>query len=269
LGTYDATIQFLASNFFLVGANILGLWSCYRLEYFARRDYALRRTVEAEQRESERLLLNILPDEIAARLKSDPGTIAAAFPQASILFADIVASPGDGGDAALELIDLLNEVFYYFDGLVEKHGIEKIKTIGDCYMAAAGVPVYRQDHAQALARMALEVTDYAATHTFGGRRLAFRIGINSGPVIAGVIGRMKFSYDLWGDTVNLASRMESQGRKAASRSRSRPTGSLGRLRRQPRGTLKVKGIGEVEVWHLVGEKAGQDMEDFAEPASAR
>jgi adenylate cyclase len=111
----------------------------------------------------------------------------------------------------IALVEMLNEVFSYFDTLVETYGLEKIKTIGDCYMVASGVPRARPDHADALVRMALEMTEYVSKHTFGDQRLSFRIGINSGPVVAGVIGQKKFIYDLWGDAVNTASRMESHG----------------------------------------------------------
>ena len=111
----------------------------------------------------------------------------------------------------LALVELLNDVFLCFDGLVEKHALEKIKTIGDCYMVASGVPRSRPDHATVLVQLALEMREAVAERTFGGRKLTFRIGINSGPVVAGVIGRKKFIYDLWGDTVNTASRMESHG----------------------------------------------------------
>jgi guanylate cyclase len=153
---------------------------------------------------------------------------------------------------AVELVELLNEVFTHFDELVEKYDLEKIKTIGDCYMVAAGVPRPRPDHAQVLTHLALEMQTYVAQRQFRGRQLAFRIGINSGPVVAGVIGRKKFIYDLWGDAVNTASRMESHG-----------SGGLTQITQatyelikddftcEPRGTVNVKGKGEMEVWHVV------------------
>src|SRR6185436_15573071 len=164
------------------------------------------------QERSEMLLLNILPREISEALKSGPRTIAEQFDEASILFADVVDfTPMAAGMTPLSLVELLNEVFQCFDALVERYDLEKIKTIGDCYMAAAGVPRPRPDHAKALVQMALDMRAAIAEHKFGGRQLAFRIGINSGPVVAGVIGRKKFIYDLWGDAVNVASRMESHG----------------------------------------------------------
>ena len=159
---------------------------------------------------SEMLLLNILPKEISEVLKATPTTIADEFAAASILFADVVEfTPMAAAMTPLQLVDLLNEVFQCFDSLVEKYDLEKIKTIGDCYMVASGVPSPRADHAVALVNLALDMQAVIAERQFGGRQLAFRIGINSGPVVAGVIGRKKFIYDLWGETVNLASRMES------------------------------------------------------------
>lgn len=164
------------------------------------------------QERSEMLLLNILPKEISEALKAEQKTIAAHYDAASILFADVVAfTPMAATMTPLRLVDLLNEVFQCFDVLVEKYDLEKIKTIGDCYMVAAGVPRARPDHAGALVQLALDMQAAVAERTFGGRQLAFRIGINSGPVVAGVIGRKKFSYDLWGAAVNVASRMETYG----------------------------------------------------------
>jgi guanylate cyclase len=153
-----------------------------------------------------------------------------------------------------ELVELLNEVFSYFDLLIDKHGLEKIKTIGDCYMAASGVPRPRADHAQVLTRVALEMRDYVSQHEFQGRKLSFRIGINSGPVVAGVIGRKKFIYDLWGDVVNTASRMESHGQGGRIQI-TRDTYELVKhdFVCEPRGTVNVKGKGDMEVWFVNGQ----------------
>jgi guanylate cyclase len=155
----------------------------------------------------------------------------------------------------VELVDLLNEVFSLFDALAGKYGLEKIKTIGDAYMVAAGVPQPRADHAEVLTRMALEVRRAMESREFGGRRLSLRLGINSGPVVAGVIGERKFSYDLWGDTVNTASRMESHGVANAIQ----VTAATHDLIRhafvcEPRGQVVVKGKGEMAVWHVISEK---------------
>jgi adenylate cyclase len=164
------------------------------------------------QERSETLLLNILPREISEALKTDRSAIAAHYESASVLFADVVGfTPMAATMTPLRLVNLLNDVFHCFDDLVEKHDLEKIKTIGDCYMVAGGVPRERPDHAAALVQLAIDMREAVATRTFSDHKLAFRIGISSGPVVAGVIGRKKFIYDLWGAAVNLASRIESQG----------------------------------------------------------
>jgi len=226
------------------------------LIYFvSQRDLAFR-LLRGEQEKSENLLLNILPKEIAAILKNESRIIADQFDGASILFADVVNfTPMSSGMSPTELVELLNEVFSHFDTLVEKYGLEKIKTIGDCYMIASGVPRPHPDHAQVLARMALEMQGYVGGKEFQGKRLAFRIGINSGPVVAGVIGRKKFIYDLWGDAVNTASRMESHGTGGAIQI-TRATYELikDNFVCEPRGTVTVKGKGEMEVWHVIGVK---------------
>jgi guanylate cyclase len=204
------------------------------------------------QERSEMLLLNILPREISEALKAGPRTIAEQYDEASILFADVVEfTPMAQGMTALSLVDLLNEVFQCFDTLVEKYDLEKIKTIGDCYMVAAGVPRRRPDHARVLVQLALDMQEAVARQPFGGRRLAFRIGINSGPVVAGVIGRKKFIYDLWGESVNLASRMESQGQPGTIQITER-TWRLVKddFACEGGGTIDVKGAGPTRIWHV-------------------
>jgi adenylate cyclase len=210
------------------------------------------------QERSETLLLNILPKEISDALKTDQGAIAAHYESASVLFADVVGfTPMAAAMIPLRVVNLLNEVFSTFDDLVERHGLEKIKTVGDCYMVAAGVPRERADHALALVQLALDMRDAVASRTFGGETLAFRIGVNSGPVVAGVIGRKKFIYDLWGATVNLASRMESHGQSGAiqiTRSTYEMVGAT--FECEFAGTIPVKGAGEVDVWRVLGPKRG-------------
>ena len=209
------------------------------------------------QERSETLLLNILPKEISEALKVDRGAIAAHYDSASVLFADVVEfTPMAATMSPLRLVNLLNDVFQCFDDLVEKHDLEKIKTIGDCYMVAAGVPRERPDHAVALVQLALEMREAVAARTFGDRKLAFRIGINSGPVVAGVIGRKKFIYDLWGAAVNMASRMESHGESGTIQI-TRNTFELVRdqFDCESRGTIEVKGADPMEVWHVIGRKA--------------
>ncbi len=181
------------------------------------RTNALNETLKAlqyEQEQSERLLLNILPEEIANRLKRGDSTIADTFADVTVLFADIVGFTQLSSQVSpTQLVALLNDIFSTFDNLAEKHGLEKIKTIGDAYMVVGGLPIPRPDHAVAIAEMALDMLDaideFSNTHN---QNLSIRIGINTGPVVAGVIGIKKFIYDLWGDTVNTASRMESHGK---------------------------------------------------------
>jgi adenylate cyclase len=202
------------------------------------------------------LLLNILPKEISTALKAEQRTIADEYPAVSILFADAVGfTPMAVKMTPMELVDLLNQVFLCFDGLVEKYDLEKIKTIGDCYMVASGVPRSRPDHATALVNLALDMQAAVAGTLFGGRQLAFRIGINSGPVVAGIIGRKKFTYDLWGESVNLASRMESHGRTRCIQI-TRSTYELVRdaFDCETVGIIEVKGAGQMEVWHVRGNK---------------
>jgi guanylate cyclase len=227
--------------------NIVGvsLVAVMLLVTFARgRDIAQARV--------EALLLNILPEEIAQRLQAEPNAIADHFDDASILFADVVDfTPLASRLDAREVVGMLDRLFTAFDGLVDRYEVEKIKTIGDCYMVAAGVPRPRPDHAHALAGLALEMKDCART-CLPGSDLRLRIGISSGPVVAGVIGRRRFLYDLWGDTVNMASRMESHGISDEIQI-TRPTWELLRddFVTEPMGLVNVKGKGEVETWRLV------------------
>jgi adenylate cyclase len=209
------------------------------------------------QERSEMLLLNILPREISEALKAKQQPIAAHYEAASILFADVVEfTPMAATMTPLRVVDLLNEVFQCFDDLVEKYDLEKIKTIGDCYMVAAGVPRLCPDHARTIVDLALDMRAAVAERKFGDRQLAFRIGINSGPVVAGVIGRKKFIYDLWGDAVNIASRMESQGQSQSIQITSNTYQLIkDEFVCESKGTIKVKGGDQLEVWHVLGKKA--------------
>jgi PAS domain S-box-containing protein len=218
-----------------------------------RAEQALR----LEKNKSERLLLNILPKPIVEQLKQFQGSLAQQFPEATILFADIVNfSPLSAEISPLELLNLLNQIFSVFDQLAEKHGVEKIKTIGDAYMVAGGLPVPTDNHALAIGQMALDMQQ--AIHQFKteqGKPLQIRIGINTGPVVAGVIGTKKFSYDLWGDAVNVASRMESSGLPgriqvtAATKERLQDKYLF-----EERGSIAVKGKGKMISYWLIGRK---------------
>jgi guanylate cyclase len=228
------------------------------LAAFARQRRDALAALREEQAKAENLLLNILPRSIADRLKAETRTIADQFTSASILFADVVDFTRLAERLpAAEVVGLLDRLFTYFDLLAERHGLEKIKTIGDCYMVAAGVPAPREDHARALALMALDMQSaMRSIEELGHLGLELRIGINSGPVVAGVIGRKRFLYDLWGDAVNTASRMESHG--ASGRIQiTRATKELldDEFVYEERGTIVLKGKGEMEAWYLVGRRA--------------
>jgi class 3 adenylate cyclase len=218
-----------------------------------------RRALAAEQERSERLLLNVLPAPIAARLKQADGVIADAFPDVSVLFADIVDFTGRSRRITPQaVVRLLNELFSAFDELAEQLGLEKIKTIGDAYMVAGGLPDPRPGHAEAVAELALAIRDEVARRADPeGEPLAVRVGIDTGPVVAGVIGRNRFIYDLWGDTVNAASRMESHGVAGCIQVTDRTHQRLrDRYRFERRGPIQVKGKGELVTWFLVA-RAGQ------------
>lgn len=247
----------LVSALFAINTLGMAFFIVFAVYYFVWQNEILSNLVLSEQKKSEALLLNILPKEIVTILKNENRVIADQFDSTSILFADVVNfTPMSATMTPTELVELLNEVYSYFDMLVEKYDLEKIKTIGDCYMVAAGVPRRRSDHAIVLTRLALDIRNYVSQHEFCGHRLTFRIGLNSGSVVAGVIGRKKFIYDLWGDAVNTASRMESHS-----------TGGFIQITEatynlikeefvcEPRGMIHIKGKGEMPVWFVKGKKA--------------
>jgi adenylate cyclase len=222
--------------------------------------------IVAEQKVSERLLLNVLPYPIAERLKARPDLIADSFPEviadsfqeATVLFADIVEfTRFSAGMSPERLVAMLNEIFTDFDSIADQRGLEKIKTIGDAYMAATGLPVAAADHAARAAHMALDMMDALAHfNARNGYHLQLRIGINSGAVVAGVIGKRKFIYDLWSDAVNTASRMESHGVAG----RVQVTDATRQRLSEPflleeRGIIKAKGIGELRTWFLAGRSS--------------
>ena len=222
--------------------------------YYARRATLLAEAAldRAHQR-SEELLLNILPSSIAGRLKANGGTIADGFNDVTVLFADIVGfTKLSARLSPARIVEMLNELFCTFDDLAGKLGLEKIKTIGDCYMVAGGLPEPRADHAEAVAEMGLAML--RVVHEFGaraGESLDVRIGIHSGSVVAGVIGKRKFIYDLWGDTVNTASRMESHGIAGTVQVTEATHLLLGaRFPARARGTIEVKGKGAMQTWLL-------------------
>jgi class 3 adenylate cyclase len=210
-----------------------------------------------EREKSERLLLNILPEPIAYRLKEGHQSIADGFTEVTILFADLVNFTGLSETVTpTQLVALLNDIFSAFDLLTEKHSLEKIKTIGDAYMVAGGIPSPRQDHVECVVEMALdmqqEIRKFNAKNDYN---LSIRIGINTGPVVAGVIGTKKFIYDLWGDTVNVASRMESHGVVGEIQVTEKIYEMLcDRYNFQLRGSIQIKGKGEMITYLLIGRK---------------
>ena len=210
-----------------------------------------------QQEQSEKLLLNILPKPIAERLKAKQSTIADSFADVSVLFADIVGfTELSARMSPTELVKRLNVIFSHFDQLAEKYGVEKIKTIGDAYMVVGGLPMPRDDHAEAIAQMALGMqAKIAKLSADTGEKLAIRVGINSGPVVAGVIGVSKFTYDLWGDTVNVAARMEATGNAG----RIQVTDVTYELLKdkylfERRGVIPVKGKGDMMTYWLLEKK---------------
>jgi adenylate cyclase len=222
--------------------------------------------IVVEQRLSEQLLLNVLPRAIAERLKGRldevgdgiPEIIADSFPDVSVLFADIVGFTKFAPDVGPEqLVDLLNEIFTCFDTIADDRGLEKIKTIGDAYMAAAGLPVPVSDHAVRAAHMALDMLDsLEAFNTRSGYSLQMRVGISSGSVVAGVIGKRKFIYDLWGATVNTASRMESHGVAGRVHLSESTRVQLGEpFEFEERGEIAVKDMGSLRTWLLTGRSS--------------
>lgn len=211
--------------------------------------------ITLEQAKTEQLLLNILPRKIAQRLKAGEEHIADAFPNVSVLFADMVGFTAMSRTMTPSaLVEVLGDLFSRFDLITEKHGLEKIKTIGDCYMLAGGVPEPSDDHAHAAIDAALDMcTALEEMRERTGGALRMRIGVHSGPIVAGVIGLRKFTYDLWGDTVNVASRMESTGEPGRIHV-SVNTAELIRndFKLESRGSIEVKSLGQVETFFVNG-----------------
>ena len=258
LGGVSPTVpEWFTSTMLALNVTVGGTIVFTLLALFAAQRRNALAALRVEQAKSDSLLLNILPRSIADKLKAETQTIADQFSSASILFADVVDfTPLSERLPPAEVVGLLDHLFSYFDVLVERHGLEKIKTIGDCYMVAAGVPSPRSDHARALALMALDMqAAMSSVDEVGELGLELRVGINSGPVVAGVIGRKRFLYDLWGDAVNTASRMESHGTSGRIQI-TRATKELieDEFVCEPRGTIPVKGKGEIEAWYVVGRR---------------
>jgi adenylate cyclase len=259
-------VAFFALNIFGPSVTTFAL-----LEHFVRSRDRAHRLLAAEQERSETLLLSIFPRPIAERLKISQEVIAERSEEVSVLFADITGfTPVAERLPAEEVVVLLDEIFSAFDGLVARHGLEKIKTIGDGYLVAAGIPTPRADHAEAAARLALAMRQALADLPIASG-LSLRVGIDSGPVVAGVIGRTKFGYDLWGDTVNTASRMESHAPPGAIQVTERTYRRLedGFVLERRTGVV-VKGKGEMTTYVLLSERPERSVAATRyEPASSR
>jgi adenylate cyclase len=247
----------LILTFFVLNISVLSSIIFFMLRaYIHQRDLATAQ-LRQEQDKSERLLLNVLPASIAEILKEEERTIADRFESVTVLFADVVGStPLSEELDPVEIVDLLNDIFKYFDSVVVKYGLEKVRTMGDSYMVVSGAPIPRFDHAQAMARAALEMRKFHNhVRTPHAKRLNFRFGMNCGPVIGGIIGHTKFHYDVWGDTVNVASRMESHGEPGKIQITQRLYDLLqDDFICEPRGTIDIKGKGPMETWFLLSEK---------------
>jgi class 3 adenylate cyclase len=239
----------ITMSFYLAVVQVMGMYVSWRAEGIDRHGWERELLLEEAHERSENLLLNILPSSIAERLKAGETAIADGFAETTILFADLVGFTAWAGvTSPAGVVAKLNGLFSAFDDLADELGLEKIKTIGDCYMVAAGLPTERPDHADAIAKMALGMREIVAEHSLG-----IRIGINSGPVVAGVIGKRKFIYDLWGDAVNIAARMESHGQAGRIQISEATRNALGEgFALALRGTVQVKGKGDMQTWWLEG-----------------
>jgi adenylate cyclase len=258
MSTETGILIFTTYNFFFIGANVVGMFTSYYLERYTRRDFLQKYTIEAQRDRADKLLYNVLPENIAERLKQSGDTIADEYSSASVLFADIVNfTPISSRFGPLEVVEMLNELFSSFDELVDKYGVEKIQVAGDGYMVAAGVPRPRPDHARVIALLALDMLECVKTGNFlGGKHpIEIRIGLNTGSLIAGVIGRKKYFYALWGDMVNTASRMESHGESGKIQiTREMYEVLQDEFECEYIGEVDLKGKGKTEAWHLLGRK---------------
>lgn len=229
----------------------------YRIQSEIKKRKEAEAVIREEQEKAEKLLLNILPAPITQKLKQGQNNIAEGFAEVTILFADIVGFTALSATIKpAELVCLLNEIFSAFDDLTEQYQLEKIKTIGDSYMVVGGLPIPRSDHAEAIAEMALammtEINNFSAQHDYSIR---MKIGINTGPVVAGVIGTKKFIYDLWGDAVNTASRMESHGVAGGIQVTEVTYQKLkDQYSFENRGRVFIKGKGDMNTYLLLGKK---------------
>lgn len=259
-----STLQVVSAVTTTMTALATGVLLSIFVDRSARRAFGQERIIAAQEKaldveraRTEALLLNVLPATLVTRLKSSSESVAESFDQVTVLFADVVGfTPLAARIPAAEVVDILDRVFTRFDEIAEDLQVEKIKTIGDAYMAVAGAPIRRADHVEAIAELALRMQASVPTlHREGTPRLSFRIGVATGPAVGGVIGRRKFSYDLWGATVNLAARLESYGTAGHIQvSESTAAALENAYRLELRGDVELKGIGPVPAWYLLDRK---------------
>lgn len=253
---YSSLISY---NFFLMSIAIIGLFGGYTIERYYRKDFIQSRLIDEKRKENERLLLNILPAPIAEKLKKQPGTIATGHNDVTVLFADLVNfTQFTHGRSPVHVVDVLNEIFSRFDKLTSQYHLEKIKTIGDAYMVVGGLLDGKQGQLQEVAQFALaaqhQLKDFNRTNH---SNIEMRIGIQRGPVIAGVIGVKKFTYDVWGETVNTASRLESTGVAGKIHISSACAEALkDNFVVESRGKTDLKGTGNIDTWFLIGVREG-------------
>jgi len=255
-------------NFFLFTSIVIGILGGYTIECYSRRDFVSQQIIRLEKQNNEQLLLNILPKNIAKELKASPGTIAKDYESITVLFADLVAfSELSQKNSAHEVVSLLNEIFSVFDKLTDTYGLEKIKTIGDAYMVTNNLKQSDNGDVKAVAEFAFDIQK--AVEQFSvkkNQKIQLRIGVHTGPAVAGVIGVKKFVYDVWGNTVNIASRLESR----CPVNKIQVSESTYQLLKddyhfEDRGELEVKGQGKLRAYILLGpiEKTQNDNEEFA------
>jgi class 3 adenylate cyclase len=256
---YIVEVSQLIAAFFLLSFGFLGCVAAYRMERYARQVFLRGHELELERERSDGLLLNILPQAIVEQLKTSPdGRVAQAFDQVTVVFADAVGSTEQGAlTSPEEFAAALDELFRLFDQIADRHHLEKIKTIGDAYMAVAGAPVPRANHAEAALSMALEILDEAGQVRWpSGDPIRVRIGVATGPAVAGIIGQRKFAYDLWGDTVNLASRLQELAKPGQALVSEPTTHHLeDACEFGPRQIVDLKGKGPTQARALLGRRA--------------
>jgi class 3 adenylate cyclase len=261
---YIVDVTRVLATLYLVSFGILGGLAAYRMERFTRQLFLRERQLDQERLRSDGLLLNILPQAVVEQLKaSSGGRVAQAFDQVSVIFVDAVGSTQQAARSSPEdFADALDELFRRFDEIVDRHKLEKIKTIGDAYVAVGGAPVPMADHAEAAVAMALDVLAEAGEVRWpSGDPIVVRGGVASGPAVAGVIGNRRFAYDLWGDTMNLAKRLEEYGEPGRVLVSESTAGQLDdRFEFGPAQVLDLKGKGPTPVRVLLRRRSDREVE---------